>query len=81
MPERIMRDHEYIDYILVGEADNTLVKLCESTQLKNSDLFHIKGLFWRDNHGSIINNDKKLSSEYKGIDFQYFSKKNSSMSG
>ena len=77
MPERIMRDHEYIDYILVGEADNTLVKLCESTQLKNSDLFHIKGLFWRDNHGSIINNDKKLSSEYKGIDFQYFSKKNS----
>ena len=75
MPDKIMSLHHYIDFILIGEADETLVKLCRGLVTGDDALSHIRGLCWRDSQGDVINNDRLLPSEYKGVDFQYFSRK------
>lgn len=57
LPEHILNSNAYVDAVVVGEGENTLLEIADS--LGKKPLFSgIKGLVWRDN-GRIIKNDPR----------------------
>ncbi|NQT24236.1 radical SAM protein [candidate division KSB1 bacterium] len=52
--DAVMKEFESCDFILRGEAENSIVELTEFLE-KGKDLSHVKGLTFRKN-GSVINN-------------------------
>ena len=54
LPEEVLREFEEIDYLLVGEAEESIVQLCKALENK-IDLKRVKGLYYRE-EGRIVNN-------------------------
>lgn len=75
MPKKILENYEFVDFILTGEADETLVELCRVMSTDAKRYSGIRGLYWRDENSQIINNDSELPLEYRGVEFQYMSKR------
>jgi anaerobic magnesium-protoporphyrin IX monomethyl ester cyclase len=79
MPELIMRNYPCVDFIIKGEADLTFLQLLLALdrRVDAPALDEISGLVYRSEGGVTIQSDRCKVSEYKGVDFQYYSKKNS----
>ena len=54
--EQLMNEFYVIDYIIVGEGEQTLLELIEC---KSEDLSHIEGLIWRDGHEAVFNGHRR----------------------
>ena len=75
MPFRILHDNQHIDFILSGEADNTLVMLCKVLMSDGGQFEQIRGCYWRSNDGRVHGSDRNIPIEYKGFEFAYVSRK------
>ena len=72
MPLRVMQNPN-VDFVLTGEADVTLVELCDSLNGK-VPIDSVKGLYYR-NDKEIIDTMAQVKPRVEGEDFKYFSHK------
>jgi len=61
--EDFLRENEFIDFVLFGEYEFTLLELVENLQKGEKDLSCVKGLIWRDAKGAIVKNLPRLSPD------------------
>jgi radical SAM superfamily enzyme YgiQ (UPF0313 family) len=58
-PKEVLGEHSFVDYILLGEYEATLLDLMKSLE-NNSELTDVKGLAFRSNKGIIVNPRRTL---------------------
>jgi len=70
MPREIMKNLD-VDFVLTGEADYSLVKLCDGLNGKCM-LEDVKGLFFRRNDGTVVDTMKNVEAIVVGKGFNYY---------
>lgn len=69
--EEILSKYSEIDFVSIGEGEETIVELAEALQ-NNTSLAEIKGLAYRDVDGKIVKNkDRRLIKELDDLPFPY----------
>ncbi len=58
--EDFLRDYPFVDFVLCGEYEFTLLELAECLRSGNNDLSQVKGLIYRDNKKPVKNSARKL---------------------
>lgn len=66
----IMTNEASIDFMAMGEGENTMLELLQSLAMGHDDFAHITGLVWRDNTGNVIENGpRKVIRELDELPF------------
>jgi radical SAM superfamily enzyme YgiQ (UPF0313 family) len=73
MPAKVMERPE-VDYVLVGEADTTLLQLCDALNGQTS-IDGVKGLYYRRGDGAVVDTMTQAKPALTGDDFKYFFRK------
>lgn len=73
MPAKVMERPD-VDYVLVGEADSTLLELCDALNGKG-DIDGVKGLHYRRDDGTVVDTMANAKPALDGGDFRYFFRK------
>jgi radical SAM superfamily enzyme YgiQ (UPF0313 family) len=73
MPAKVMERPE-VDFVLVGEADSTLLQLCDALNGR-TDIDGVKGLFYRREEGAVVDTMATAASALDGGDYRYFFRK------
>ena len=57
--QKFLRENHFVDFILFGEYEFTLLELIKAISKGKKDLFFIKGLIWRNDKNDIIKNPQR----------------------
>jgi len=87
LPKQVMKDH-WFDFAVVGEGENTIVKLADALQ-KGENYFDIPGLWWKSDEGDTVHigDDAPLSAnidydiDWSLVDVSTYTKKVSHLGG
>lgn len=71
-PKEILQLHDYIDYIIFGEGEETFRELLEYLSSKGKDLKAIKGLAFKRDKEVLVNEERPLISNLDTIPFPYY---------
>lgn len=65
-PERILEEEKKIDFVVVGEGEETTLELLEAVE-NDLDLQNIKGIAYRNEKGVVTNQRRKLLNNISGL--------------
>ncbi|MCX7904277.1 MAG: B12-binding domain-containing radical SAM protein [Caloramator sp.] len=70
-PKEILQLHDYIDYIIFGEGEETFRELLRYLSGKENDLKAVKGLAFKRDNDVLLNEERPLISNLDIIPFPY----------
>ncbi|MBL7069185.1 MAG: radical SAM protein [Candidatus Omnitrophica bacterium] len=69
--EDFLRRNEFIDFVLFGEYEFTLLELIKNLQRGERDLSSVEGLIWRDAKGGIVKNSPRVPPDINLLPWPY----------
>ncbi|MCD6362658.1 MAG: radical SAM protein [Synergistetes bacterium] len=63
IPEESLKECPYVDVIVRGEGEITLLELLQELEKKEPNLKNVKGITWREKNGKIISNPPRAPIE------------------
>ncbi len=69
--QRFLERHDFIDFVMFGEYEVTLLQLVKSLQEKKNEFSSIEGLIWRDRKGNVIKNKTRAPFDINLLPWPY----------